>query len=32
MIKYHNLLFVDINLFNQQLDKYLHWYNFGRGH
>ena len=32
MIKYGNLLFHDINLFNKKLDKYLHWYNFERVH
>lgn len=32
MIKYENLLFDDINLFNKQLDKYLRWYNFERVH
>jgi transposase InsO family protein len=32
MIKYGNLLFVDINLFNRKLDKYLRWYNFERVH
>ncbi|MCC2624128.1 MAG: Mobile element protein, partial [Burkholderiales bacterium] len=32
MIKYGNLLFDDINLFNKKLDKYLRWYNFERVH
>lgn len=32
MIKYGNLLFDDINLFNKKLEKYLHWYNFERVH
>lgn len=32
MIKYGNLLFNDINLFNKKLDKYLRWYNFERVH
>ncbi len=32
MIKYGNLLFDDINLFNKKLEKYLHWYNFKRVH
>jgi transposase InsO family protein len=32
MIKYGNLLFNDINLFNKKLEKYLHWYNFERVH
>lgn len=32
MIKYGNLLFHDINLFNKKLDKYLRWYNFERVH
>jgi transposase InsO family protein len=32
MIKYGNLLFDDIHLFNKKLDKYLRWYNFERVH
>lgn len=32
MIKYGNLLFDDINLFNKKLDEYIHWYNFKRVH
>lgn len=32
MIKYGNLLFEDINLFNKKLEKYLRWYNFERVH
>ncbi len=32
MIKYGNLLFDDINLFNKKLYKYLRWYNFERVH
>lgn len=32
MIKYGNLLFDDINLFNKRLDEYLRWYNFERVH
>ena len=32
MIKYGNLLFVDIHLFNRKLTKYLYWYNFKRVH
>jgi len=32
MIKYENLLFDDINLFNKKLEKYLRWYNFDRVH
>ena len=32
MIKYGNLLFNDINLFNKKLDKYIRWYNFERVH
>jgi transposase InsO family protein len=32
MIKYGNLLFDDIQIFNKQLDKYLRWYNFERVH
>lgn len=32
MIKYANLLFEDINLFNKKLEKYLRWYNFERVH
>jgi len=32
MIKYGNLLFDDMTLFNKELDKYLHWYNFKRVH
>ena len=32
MIKYGNLLFDNINLFNKKLDEYIHWYNFKRVH
>lgn len=32
MIKYGNLLFDDINLFNKKLHQYLRWYNFERVH
>lgn len=32
MIKYGNLLFDDINIFNKKLLKYLHWFNFKRVH
>ena len=32
MIKYGNLLFEDINKFNNKFKQYLHWYNFKRVH
>lgn len=32
MIKYGNLLFYDIQRFNTELKKYLHWFNFKRVH
>ena len=32
MIKYGNLLFSNLNLFNKKLTKYLYWFNFKRVH
>lgn len=32
MIKYGNLLFSNLTLFNKKLNKYLHWFNFKRVH